>query len=260
MVKPKSFEEFYYTTTDEVRSVEVVMDYATNNLGDYSPYEGFMRCPECEVAELFFVNKSSSARAHLKKKPSSNHSEGCSYSYEYAPKRLIETYIESLSYDKVQDKLDSMMRMLFKKTSQQSDQSANDRKTTTAEHNPMLIYGDKKEHQEVKAIRRKKLTGWIDPSDGTDLRLLYGKVKLEVDEKEATNKQGKKYTYYLLKLWTENKQGEWKYRTQMYRGSNKDHVTIDQVYQIAVIGKLNFKWKWWQIDLIDQSAVRIREI
>lgn len=260
MVKSKSFEEFYYTKTDENHFIEEVVDYAIANQGDYSPYEGFMRCPECEMADLFLVSKSSSARTHLKKKPTSDHREGCSYMYEYASKKLIEKYVENLNYDKVQDKLDSMMRMLFKNTHRQSRQQDHNQKTTKEEQNPMLIHGDKKELQEVKAIRRKSLTSWIDASDGTDIRLLYGKVKLEVTEKEAVNKKGKKFTYYLLKLWTENKLGEWKYRTQIYRGSNKDDVEFDKVYQIAVIGKLNFKWKWWQIDLVDPSAVRIREV
>ena len=58
--------------------------------------------------------------------------------------------------------------------------------------------------------------------------------------------------------WTLNKKGEWKYRTRIYRGQNKDVIETGRIYKIAMIGNLNFKWGRWQIDLTNQSAIRIK--
>jgi hypothetical protein len=124
----------------------------------------------------------------------------------------------------------------------------------------MLIPEVKKDVIELKSLRRKSLSSWIDESDGTNLYLFYGEVKLEVVEKEKVNDGGESYKYYLLKLWTLNKLGQWKYRTQIYRGGNKDVVDINKVHRVAMIGNLNFKWKRWQIDLINQSAIRIEHM
>lgn len=254
MAKPKSFEEFYYSKTNDICNIELVVDYANENEGDYTPYKGKMRCPECQKAELFLVRRTSERRAHLKKKPSSDH-VNCSYIYDYASKTTIQKYVKSLSFNQIQDKLDSIMHMLFKTKKQESNVSRNNN-TSRIEENPMLIPDIKKDVIELKSLRRKRLSSWIDESDGTDLYLFHGEVKLEVVEKEILNKQGEKYSYYLLKVWTLNKLGEWKYRTQIYRGKNRDKVEMDKVYQIAMIGNLNFERKWWQINLINQSAIR----
>lgn len=116
-----------------------------------------------------------------------------------------------------------------------------------------------KEPTNLKALRRKRIAGWIDESDGTDLHVFYGRVKLSVEEKTGINKDEEKYSYYLLTLKTQNKNGEWKYRTSIYRGGVKDGVDEAKVYQIAVIGNLNFTYKWWRIDLINRNAILYQE-
>lgn len=74
------------------------------------------------------------------------------------------------------------------------------------------------------------------------------------------NKEGKEYLYYFLTLKTVNKKVEWKYRTSIYRAGIKDTIDENKVYQIVIIGNLNFDYKWWRIDLINRNAIRYQEV
>lgn len=261
MAKPKSFEEFYYIKTGKNCNVKDVVDYAKNNHGDYTPFEGAMFCPECEKAELFLVRETSGRRAHLKKKQSSSHDDTCSYKFDYATRTTIQHYVKGLTNSQIQEKLNSIMHMLFKVKNQKPNiLISNNISNSKNNSSPMLIPEVKKDVIELKSLRRKSLSSWIDESDGTDLYLFYGEVKLEVVEKEKIKDDGDSYKYYLLNLWTLNKMGQWKYRTQIYRGNKKDVIDTNKIYRVAVIGNLNFKWKQWQIDLINQSAIRIKEV
>ena len=51
---PKSFDEFYFCTTDEIEDIETLNDYFIKhkNLGIYLDN---MFCPECRQAELSYV-------------------------------------------------------------------------------------------------------------------------------------------------------------------------------------------------------------
>jgi len=219
-----------------------------------------MLCPECQKAELIFVHKTSYNRAHLKKIPSVNHLEDCSYNYEYASKRLVKKYVDDLSYNQVQDRLNAIMNMLCSNKPKKESSPSNNGVKNTANSNPLLIPDVVKEPTNLKALRRKRLAGWIDESDGTDLHVFYGKVKLSVEEKKKTNKEGEEYSYYLLTLKTQNKNSEWKYRTSIYRGGIKDIVDEAKAYQVAMIGNLNFDYKWWRIDLLNRNAIRYQEV
>lgn len=258
--KPKSFEDFFYTETNCICNIEIVSDYADKHERDYTLYKGFMLCPECQKAKLTFVRKSSIRRAHLKKIPSSNHLEDCSYNYEYASKRLIKKYVDDLNYNQVQDRLNAIMNMLCSNKQKKESSPSNGGVKNTAYSNPLLIPYVVKESTNLKALRRKRLAGWIDESDGTDLHIFYGKVKLSVEEKMRINKEGEEYSYYLLNIKTKNKNGEWKYRTSIYRGKVKNIVDEVKTYQIAMIGNLNFNYKWWKIDLINRNAIRYQEM
>lgn len=258
--KQQSFEKFFYTNENAIRNIEIVIDYADKHEGDYSPYKGHMLCPECQTAELTFVHKSSIRRAHLKKIPSTDYLEDCSYNFDYASKKLIKKYIDDLTSNQVQDRLNAIMNILFgdRKKITTINGNTNYRE---AKDNPLLFQDViNNKPTDFKALRRKRLADWIDESDGTDLHLFYGKVKLSIEEKTATNKNNEEYSYYLLKLRTQNKKSEWKYRTSIYRGSIRDEIDEQKIYQIALIGNLNFKYKWWSTDLINKSAIRYKEI
>lgn len=64
-----------------------------------------------------------------------------------------------------------------------------------------------------------------------------------------------------MKLFTENKNGDWSWRVDIYRGGNKDIVHPEKIYQIVMIGYLDFLKKYWTIHLNkNQQAIRFREI
>jgi len=266
--KPKSFEEFYFEPSKEILDIDEVINYAEMNDGEVGKYEGNMFCPECQKARLFFVNKSSTRRAHLKKYPSENHTEECSYNYDYASKRIIKKFIDSLNYNQIQDRLNSIMKMLSKKQTLSGGISTVGGASVPKENNPMLIV-EEKENTVYKALRRKKLNAWIDESDGQELCVFYGKVKLKVDERIKKIDESKTGTldvsnterdkYYLLQLYTKNKKGEWKFRTNIYRGKKKDIIDETKVYNIVLIGNLDFKYKPFTIKLANWDAIKYQE-
>lgn len=257
---PKSFEEFYHSLKKDIFDIDVVIDYAEEHEGELGEYEGNMICPECKQAKLFFVHKSFNRRAHLKKYPSENHDKECSFNYEYASKRTVKKYVDSLSYDQIQDKLNSIMNMLCKKHVFSSGVNGTSNTCSKKSENPMLIIEKKKETEILKALRRKKLNGWIDKTDGEDFCVFYGKVKLQVSEKTKEGDAPEDtYKYYLLQIYTQNKKGEWKFRTNIYRGSTKDPVDEESVYNIVLIGNLDFNFKPFTIKLANRNAIKYKK-
>lgn len=101
-----------------------------------------------------------------------------------------------MTHNQVQDKLNAIMNMLFNTQQNKKISNSSNSAIQKANDNPMLIPEVVKETADFKALRRKRLAGWIDESDGTDLRLFYGEVKMSVQEKLPENKS---FPYYLLK-------------------------------------------------------------
>lgn len=259
--KPKSFEEFYYSHKAQILDIDLVEDYAESHDGDFEPYRGNMFCPECMKAELTFYRKTSKRRAYLKRIPSTAHVEGCSYNYDYASHKMVKKYIESLTPAEVQDKLNAIMNLLFRKKAKQTGDNNINEVKEPKKVNPMLIVDSVKDTDVLKALRRKKLNVYIDESDGEELCVFYGDVKLKVIEKiKLDENHEKSYSYNLLEIYTLNKKQEWKPRTRIYRGSNKNLVDENVIYHIAIIGNLEFKYKPWSIKLASKNAIRYRKI
>lgn len=258
--KPKSFEEFYSNIKDDVLGIEIVADYAETHDGKLGDYCGDMFCPECKKAELSFVHKTSKRRAHLRRNKSSCHEKGCSYNYDYASKKTIKKYVDSLSYNEIQDRLNSIMNMLCGNQKPKRTVDKNNDTLPKAPPNPMLIVAKKETKDVFKALRRKRLNGWIDESDGEDFCVFYGSVKLKVVEKEKIcENPDDSYKYNLLQIYTKNKKSEWKFRTSLYRGKIKDDVKEETIYNIVMIGHLDFKFKPFTINLANQDAIKYRE-
>lgn len=258
--KAKSFEEFYSKKNDDILDIDIVADYAERHDGDVSPFLGDMFCPECEQAELSFVHKTSKRRAHLRKLPSSNHVDGCSYNYEYASKGTVKKYVDSLNYGEIQDKLNAIMNMLCREHNTRKTAIHNNHSLITKVENPMLIPEQKEQTNILKALRRIRLNGWIDKSDGEDFCVFYGKVKLKVVEKEKISDVPEKtYKYYLLYIYTQNKKGEWKFRTSLYRGNIQDSIDEEALYNIVMIGHLDFQYKPFTIKLANRNAIKYRK-
>lgn len=259
--KPKSFEEFYFSIKDDTLDINIVADYADSHKGNIGEFDGNMFCPECKKAELSFVHRTSKRRAHLRRNRSSKHKDGCSYNYDYASKRTVKKYVDSLSYDEIQDKLSSIMNMLCNKHKKKSGGSEANVDLPVKVQNPMLIHETTNNVDILRALRRKRLNAWIDKSDGDDFYVFYAKVKLKIVEKEKTGKkQEDSYKYYLLQIFTHNKKGEWKFRTSLYRGIIKDVIDENTIYTIVMIGHLDFKFKPFTIKLANKNAIKYQQI
>ena len=176
---PKSFDEFYFCTADEKEDIKTLNDYFIKykNLG---MYQDNMFCPECRQAELSYVPKTSQRRAHLKRKTSSKHTNGCSYQFDYASKKYIEEYFKNLRDDQIKDKLDAMMRSLFFKK-EYLPQTAIDRGDFSDE-NPLVLTRKIERQVHHKTLRRKSIEKWLDKELEDELHLFYGKVRLSISE------------------------------------------------------------------------------
>ncbi|AFM81541.1 hypothetical protein [Streptococcus mutans] len=254
--KPKSFEDFFYSKNNTIKTVEEVSDYADKHNNSIDPYDNYMFCPECHVAKLSFVHKTLQKRAFLRKIPSTKHGRKCSYKYDYASEKTTIEYLTQLQNYQVKDKVDSMMRLLFKSHNPE-DKISNftGKRSTDFEDNPMTITNISKDNKVLKSLRRKRFSVWFDKADINNLYIFYGKVKLKVIKKRKRNKYGKEYIFYNLNIYTQNKKGDWNYKTSIYRGGWEDrNIQEDKVYKVVAIGKLNFDYgKFPQIELVNKN-------
>ena len=152
------------------------------------------------------------------------------------------------------------MRLLFNRKRKNGGEPNTDNDSKDVP-NPMLIPEKSHNNNVLRALRRKKLNGWIDESDGEDLCVFYGRVKLRVVEKEKEIPvSDESYKYNLLLIYTMNKKGEWKFRTSLYRGNIRDAVNENLIYNIVLIGNLDFKFKPFTIKLANKNALKFQEI
>lgn len=257
MTNKKKFEDFYYnsecSSERKICPIEEISNYIEKN-NDYNVYDGHMFCPECRQAELAYVHETTRHRAFLRTKPSTSHMEGCSYNYEYAKKKQIEEFVESLDDNQIRDRLNSALNMLNRDTnpSRTFDQSRNI--GNSIEDNPFLIQRTGSTNSNPTAIRRKRLSTYIDKKLGTHLYLFYGDVRIEVESKLSKNNN----SYYRLTIKAQNKQQEWTYRTNIMQYKLPEQsIDPNDTYQIAFIGTYNKKYK--NIDLINNNAISYRQ-
>ncbi|MCL2820038.1 MAG: hypothetical protein FWD38_04315 [Oscillospiraceae bacterium] len=249
MAKGKSFDEFYYRNEDRNVSVKFISDYADKHNGDYNLYRGNMFCPECRAAELILRRKSSTHRAHLKKIPSSCHANDCSYNYEYITCKRAKEFINSLSDEKIQDKLNSMMHMFFDKKLEMHMPKGEEAEQIKS--NPMIISHEQPKF--IRAFRRKSLSGWFSEDEENKLCVFYGKVKMDVSEMVKDEK-----TYFRLTLHVLNENNEPRKKIIVFR-SWRDNIDKDKDYYIVLIGSWSSA-NGWKIKLANQKAIKFREI
>ena len=82
-----------------------------------------------------------------------------------------------------------------------------------------------------------------------DLSDYFSNLKKPNKEISKNNKNDK------TNIKTKNKDGEWKYRTSLYRGSINECFDKDSVYKIVLIGTANFDNGYLNIKLENRNAV-----
>ena len=254
--KIKSFESFLFLGDGKIHLINEIEEYSDKHNNEINHYYGKIFCPEYKKAELSFVHKTNFKRAHLRTKPKSLHDEECSYNYEYANSKTVKEYLSSLSKEQIEDKLQSMMNMLFKV--KRNDRVINEYSVIDKKlKNPFIIVNKNKENR-LNTIRKKSLNTWIDESDTMELSIFYGGVKLKSEEKVKKNSDEK---YNLLEIYTYSKKNKkWCCRATIYRGNIKDKVDYNKEYYISMIGNLVFFNNYCNILLYKNNAIIFREV
>lgn len=243
------FEAFYYIKDNQLHDLYEIQEEYERNDGDISKYRGYMFCPECKKAELSFTHRTSSRRAFLSKIPSSNHAEDCLFKNDYATNSEIRQFINTLNDRQIQDRLESALNQLLPKKVKEDNVTSNEIKS-----NPLLITkNDKKGSSVKKVIPRKSINSWFDKSEENNLFVFYGKVKLEIQEIET-----EKGEFFRLIVKTKKK-NQWKIKTSIFRGRTRDNICEENIYDIAVLGEIDFYNKFPQINTINFHSIMYRK-
>lgn len=208
-----------------------------------------MRCPECNEARLAFTRKTLTRHEYLSKAPSSNHLNNCSYNYDYASYRQLKQYVEAIDIRKIHDKLESALNLLMKNNSS-IDKIV---KNQTRGNNPFIIKCTDKNVSVYRTIPRKSLNGWLDKDYEGKIFIFYGTVKLKVEQAGETE-------YFNLLIHTKKADGTWVHKTKVFRGKFQDELDERKVYDIAILGYLDFSYgNTPTIKLAKNNALLYRE-
>ena len=219
----KIFIDFYSKQKNDTFSI----DDAVRDSYEGNKFRNDMFCPECRQAQLTLVAETSKHRAYLKRIPSSSHQQGCSFIYKYVTNRvIIKKYIDSLTKEQLQDKLDSIMRLLCKPQLIHDNLEATNANDKNIKVSPMLIPVNEQHVNNLNALRRKKIGSYIDKLDEGVVYVFYGTVRLEmncIEKKDPYTKE--EYKMSFLNVYSLNKNNEWKKRASLYQGKKSLHIS-----------------------------------
>lgn len=259
----KSFDEFYFSTNAELKSLDQLNEYYEEKR-NYRHFDGKMFCPECHKAKLKYIPKSSNKRAYLAAIDVDEHIENCSYKYDTPNSKQLKKCFAELNEEDIENKLQSMLNKLSKPIIAASSTTG-----SSSNNNPLIITtgtGNQKNNNVKKSIPQRNLKFKLKKEDADYIFLFYGEVYLSITEEEKQveieeaetieteeKKQVRKYFIYYLEVTT--KENNQKYK--IYRGSKKDEVEKDKIYQIVLFGSfnedaVNFPQK--RIELIKKGA------
>ena len=66
----------------------------------------------------------------------------------------------------------------------------------------------------------------------------------------------KDFKFNVLVVFGKDKDGEWKYRTSIYRGNISDSIDENSTYHLVLIGQMSFGKNYSNITLINQNAIK----
>ncbi|PZT48969.1 hypothetical protein B6S12_01355 [Helicobacter valdiviensis] len=184
-----------------------------------------MFCPECHLAELYFV--SSVNTPHLRTKRNSSHNADCYYNYEPVSNQVAQDFIKTLNDKQIQDKLDSIMRYLCHKNNTQAISQGN---STTI--NPLSIehHHSQDNIRTMQVLKKKSLNSFFSLEDIGNIYAFYGKVTLNL---LIGNKEAHQYAY--LRLYINGKK-----KFQIYFKNNiPNDIDNNAMYNIVIIGSIN---------------------
>lgn len=166
---------------DDIRiNIKNTEEYEMNN-GDISKYKGKMLCPECKKAELRFTHETKMKKAFLSKIPSASHKDNCSYIHEYVPNKVFEEYVQNLSAEQIDSRLESALNLLLNAKIDKKENGI----VGNGKENPFIITisNSAEKKQKKYCVPRKSLNVWIDKKD-VDAQINYLKNKIANYERE----------------------------------------------------------------------------
>ncbi|MDU8924560.1 hypothetical protein RYD26_06500 [Pasteurellaceae bacterium LIM206] len=248
----KKFDEFYYLKDNEKHNINEISEYVSSQKdGNYTPYQGLIYCPECQKAKLTYIHKTTNKGDYLKKIPSSQHHNWCSYFFDISSKKEIEIYFGELNEDQIIDKIDSVMRFLLKDKTNNSNTITANNFNSLIKSNPTIIQS--KGSKIYKTIPRKSINTKLDDLPNDTPFIFYGTVKLSVETIPGKRKSdGKDFIYNKLIIKTQNKHKDWVFTSRIYRGGFKDQVNENMTYKVVLIGYKDN----WDIKLINKLAIK----
>lgn len=173
------YDKFYYS---EDKSDEHYLSEITNlSQTEYDEkYRDKMYCPLCKTPQIGLVHRN--GKIFLRKYQTQPHGniegEACDYSYESAPKKIVEKYVTDLrNKKKTKSLLESIMRRLFNK---KSNRGSNGQIIEQASDNPFLIKSVKSESTHTYLFPRCNFNSWGEHIPENQFLIIYGKVYVEL--------------------------------------------------------------------------------
>lgn len=254
MAKPE-YDEFFYRGIPE-RIVELKDALVKNEdchdilSNDYD--KNLLYCPECHNGQLKFTPEYPPRRAYLSfiGNGETDHADGCSHKLPTAGKRESKVYYDNLTNQQIDNKLNAAINHFLK----QIEPSRNISEDELFLRNPAVM----SHHSNSEVTRKRLLTRSIysiykiDEDELNVPVLLYGIVKLSIEEKPSKYEYGE--NYYYLNINNRETNSRIRY---FYRRNIKDDIDTDALYYIALIAMFerNDSGKL-KSDLYTQNAIK----
>ena len=201
-MKELEYDSFSYEGDD------VSLDSALDGKGDLLPlYDRYrLFCPECRIAKLKFTQKTNQRQAFLSTKQESlyernQHGEKCSHRFPRAARRMIQMHYQELNDRQIEDKLKATINWFLRR----NEHHFNNIPIFQQVDNPAVAHFPEKTGQINRRLPTKNIRFFydIDADDYGIPIILYGDVKLSVEEHNVVGKYGI-YTLYQLYLHDKN--------------------------------------------------------
>ncbi|HJF82534.1 hypothetical protein [Helicobacter pullorum] len=182
-------------------------------------------CPECRVAELYFVSNMNTS--HLRTKRNALHNPNCYCNYKATSNEVVQDFINSLTNKRIQNKLGSMMRYLF----YQNNNLAPLQESLDCT-NSLLVESHKQQdsRRTMQVIRRKSLNSSFFLDDMDNICAFYDKAMLNLLVGDKGNG-----TYAYLKIYINDKM---KFQINVSKNIPND-IDNGKMYNIVIIGNIN---------------------
>lgn len=232
-MKAPEYDNFFYMG-NVIELVDALDGGQQDLLPQYDRNKLF--CPECMRARLTFTRRTSLRRAFLStKRPAENednaHDPGCSHAYKRASKKQTTEYYQELTADQVTDKLEAAINR-FLRRNQNPGRNVN---AAPQGENPAIATILENGRETRRRLPTRSIYSIYGiPDEELDIPvLLYGDVKLIVEEKDSEYRKGE--TYFKVSLRNKHTSKHIRY----FNINNFDaDVDPKSVYHIAIIAKL----------------------